>query len=260
MAERFIQNANAQLQPVFGAAKQQIQSQLPAIDQLYATLVQGLQGQAQTAQGDILQSAADRGVTRDPAQIQAALGQSVDAAQAQLGAQQAEQRSGITQDLTGLNVGRVQAGNDIGGGVQQANLAGQENQMKLQDLQRQQNLNLQDVTRKAELSKLQAAQTKAKSTASIKSQFPGYDKNGPKASQRADGGWNFKNATGKSISAAKYADMTGVPLDQLLSYMTQTGDQYAGQAYSILQQATKPGLSVNVDSLKQSLPSLFWGT
>jgi hypothetical protein len=68
--------------------------------------------------------------------------------------------------------------------------------------------------------------------------------------QRSGGGYNFQDANGSAISAAKYAQLTGQDLMSVLLKMGQAGDKVAAQTYNQLKQ--KPG------SVRPA--SIFWGT
>lgn len=75
MATRFIEEATQQLAPVYQQSEQAISSQVPAIQNLYNTLIQGLQQQYQTqlqtgTQG-IVEDASARGVLRSTLPVDA---------------------------------------------------------------------------------------------------------------------------------------------------------------------------------------------
>ena len=117
MATRFIQEATNQLAPVFDQQIQAAQSQIPAIQQLYQTLTQGLQQQNQmqldSGTQNIVEDASARGVLRSTlpvdarqsltAQLGAALNQSL----GQLGLQQTQQIGGIQDKIGSLGVSRA---------------------------------------------------------------------------------------------------------------------------------------------------------
>lgn len=75
----------------------------------------------------------------------------------------------------------------------------------------------------------------------------------PKAAstQRSDGGFNFTDTSGAPISAAKYAQLTGQNVLNVLLKMGQAGDKFAAQTYNTMKQA--PGVASRPQSL-------FWGT
>lgn len=172
MATRYQQQATKQLNPVYAQSQKAIQSQLPAVEQLYQTLTQGLQQQNQmqldSGVQNIVEDASARGVLRSTlpvdarqslvAQLGAALNQSL----GQLGAQRAQDISGINQQLGQLNIQRS------------GNIADLARALESQDLQRDQ-FNFQKSQSKQELAlKKQAlaasgTSTKTPSQAAIKS-------------------------------------------------------------------------------------------
>lgn len=82
---------------------------------------------------------------------------------------------------------------------------------------------------------------------------------GPTISQRAGGGFNFTDAGGKAISAAKYAQLTGTALGTVLKQMGQSGDSYAANAYAAI--ANHPNLSPKaLAQIKKNYSAIFWGT
>lgn len=52
--------------------------------------------------------------------------------------------------------------------------------------------------------------------------------------QRKDGGFNFQDSGGKAISAARYSQLTGVPIRTLLQTMANAGDAGAKQALGLV--------------------------
>lgn len=82
---------------------------------------------------------------------------------------------------------------------------------------------------------------------------------GASAGVKSDGsGYWFKDASGKDISAARYAQITGTPLVTLLTQMGQSGDAYAGAVARQLQADPFPDKSMA--QYKKLYSSLFWGT
>ena len=81
----------------------------------------------------------------------------------------------------------------------------------------------------------------------------------PKASmaQRSNGGFNFTDAKGKPISAARYAQLTKQPIGKVLQAMGQAGDKYAQQVYNQLR--LDPDPSKRLKQYKQLYSALFWG-
>lgn len=81
---------------------------------------------------------------------------------------------------------------------------------------------------------------------------------GPTMSKKSSGGgFAFTDSGGAPISAAKYAQLSGQSIGNVLYAMGQAGDAYAQQAYNTIKAA--PGV-VNPNYLKSNYSSLFWGT
>lgn len=136
MATRFIEQATQQLAPVYDTQIAGLQQQVPAIQNLYATLTGALQQQnqqqIQTGTQNILEDASRRGVLRSTLPVDAR-----QALTAELGA-------ALTQGLGQIGLQQMQ---DIGGvnerigalGVQRAgSIADLARALETQDLQRQQ--------------------------------------------------------------------------------------------------------------------------
>lgn len=79
------------------------------------------------------------------------------------------------------------------------------------------------------------------------------------ASAKPGGGFNFTDASGKSISAATFANANGVSVGDLLYRMGQSGDQYAQAAYQQIA-GNKQLYQQNPNILKNEFSPLFWGT
>lgn len=80
--------------------------------------------------------------------------------------------------------------------------------------------------------------------------------NGPSMSQRSGGGFNFTDAAGRPISAAKYAQLTGNDIASVLRAMAQHGDNYAANAYASLGKVKNAKAKANV---VKNFNALFWG-
>lgn len=225
MATRYLQDANNQLQPVYGAAQQTVQAQVPAVDALYSSLVSGLQ-QAQTAgtQG-VLQSAEQRGVSRANLgnELAGSLGGVVQGGEAQLGADRAAAQSGIAETLTKLGLGGVNARSDLANLFQNSSIASAENQMALDKMNQENALKMLEAERDFNVAKTRAATSRARSAASNEKTAQWGFKNNKNG---ADGFW-FKDARGNPISAATYAKMVGQPVDKILHFMVTQGDRGA---------------------------------
>lgn len=127
----------------FNPAIQQAQAQVPAINTLYSTLLQGLQNQGQSQLQNVLTSADQRGVMRasQPASTQQALDTSLMQAGAQLGAQQAQNVAGIRGVVGQGQAQRALSAQDLVQGLTQADIAARENKLKLTDINRADELN-----------------------------------------------------------------------------------------------------------------------
>lgn len=112
MATRYTQNATNELAGIYSPQQNLINAQMPANQQLYDTLYQGLDAQQANQTQDIVNSANIRGVGRDRLgqDVTGALGATVDLAKAQLGRQQAGDSATIQGKIADLNVQRI---NDI---------------------------------------------------------------------------------------------------------------------------------------------------
>lgn len=145
MATRFIQEAEAQLNPVYQQQEQAIKSQIPAIQQLYQSLLTGLEGTRASETQKILESSASRGLTRSsiPTDLQTALGQSILQQQGQLGAQQAKELAGINTQLGDLGLQRAQGINSLADTLYQRDLKEREFQMQQQQAERDYQMKLQ---------------------------------------------------------------------------------------------------------------------
>lgn len=111
MATRFIEQATQQLAPMYQQQEAALQSQVPAIQNLYQTLYQGLEGQRATETQNILESAGSRGVLRSsmPVDLQTQLGQALLAERSKLGAQEAQELSGVRSRIGELGIARTSA-------------------------------------------------------------------------------------------------------------------------------------------------------
>lgn len=82
------------------------------------------------------------------------------------------------------------------------------------------------------------------------------------AARRADGGYNFTDAGGKPISAARYAQLMGKSIGEVLYTMGSSGDQYAQQLYNQLKGDPffGKGNKAYDDKVKRQYSAIFWGT
>lgn len=147
MAQRFIQQAEQQVNPLFDQQIQAAQSQIPAITQLYQTLAQGLQQQSQqqlqTGTQGILEDASRRGVLRSTlpvdsrTQLQTALSQALLEGTSRLGLQQAQDIGGIQERVAGLGAERLKTITDLASTLQAQDLREREFQMQQQAARQQ---------------------------------------------------------------------------------------------------------------------------
>lgn len=131
MATRFVDEATAQLAPIYQQQEQAVAGQVPSINKLFDILVQGLEGQRQTETQNILESASARGVLRSslPVDLQTALGQALLGQRGQLEAQRAEQIGGVNKSLADIGLAKTQGIFSLADVLQQADLREREFQM-----------------------------------------------------------------------------------------------------------------------------------
>lgn len=139
------QQATQQLNPVYNSAAGAIQGQIPAVQQLYASLLQGLQQQQANQYGNIVNSAAQRGVSSQGINsgAQYALGQALAQQGAQLGVQQAQDISGLQQAVGTVGVNRVGGIQSLSNSLNNQSLDAQKNKLALQQLQQNAALEMQ---------------------------------------------------------------------------------------------------------------------
>lgn len=127
----------------YNPAIQQAQAQVPAINNLYSTLLQGLQNQSGSQLQNVLTSADQRGVMRasQPASTQEALNSSLMQAGAQLGAQQAQGIAGVRSIAGQGEAQRAVSAQQLVQGLTAADIAAQENKYKLQEITRSDEIN-----------------------------------------------------------------------------------------------------------------------
>lgn len=128
-------------------------------------------------------------------------------------------------------------------------------------IQRERALNDREWQRAQELAKEEREFQRQRS---LNTQQAGYLTGGqtqPKMTQRQGGGFNFTDSGGSPISAAKYAQQSGIGIGDLLYRMGQGGDAYAAQAYNQIARVT-PFRSQEeaANAAKKQFSALFWGT
>ena len=118
---------------------------MPAIQQLYSLLLQGLQGEQQVGNQNILENASGRGLLRStiPVDAQAGLGQQILQKQGQYAAQQGQDLANIYQQIGQLRTQKAQDVTGLAGKLQQTALAKKQFQYQKQQAARQYQLDLQ---------------------------------------------------------------------------------------------------------------------
>lgn len=164
MADIYTDQATQQLAPVFDQQIKNIAGQLPAIEQLYKSLYQGLDTQAATETQNIYEGAQQRGVLRSSltTDLQTGLGQALIAQKGQLGAQQAKETSAIQNQIGELNIQKAQAITNLSQQLQTGALSEREYQRKVLEADRQYELEKQKL---ASDNANQAANRRASSSA-----------------------------------------------------------------------------------------------
>lgn len=160
MATRFVQQAQSQLDPLFKQQSAAVQQQIPAIEQLYQSLTQGLEAQGRVEGQNILESASARGVLRSslPVDTQTSLGQSLLQARGQLGSEQAREVAGVRKSLADIGLQRTQSISSLADLLQTRSL--REREFKLQQMQADRQFQL-------EKQKIALARTQANSSSAI---------------------------------------------------------------------------------------------
>lgn len=151
----FYQQAEQQLAPVYDQQINQLQGQVPAIQNLYNTLTQALQQQnqmqLQSGVQNIVEDASARGVLRSTlpvdarqaltAQLGAALNQSL----GQLGLQQGQDVSRIQEQVGGLRVSRAGAIAELARSLEGQDLERQKLELQRQQAEREYQLKQQEL-------------------------------------------------------------------------------------------------------------------
>lgn len=153
-----IDQAAPEVNNIYNPTLQQIQSQIPALQQLYGALLQGLQQQGQQQFQNVQHSAAQRGVSSYGIQAgtQGALADTLALQGSQLGAQQAQGVAGLQGELGKAQVGRGQAVYDLATSLQKQNTESQDNAQRLQAIQRDAQLEQLKNQQSANVSEAQA--------------------------------------------------------------------------------------------------------
>lgn len=237
----------SELNPTFQAQTNSLQSQQQLIPGEIQSQEQALNAQKDSAYGDIVAGAQRRGLgfSGIPLGEQAKYAATTYApALAQL-RQQGQQKAMSLQDaILGINERRDTLGQ---------NIYQQEQDRSFQASEAEKN-------RRAQAAASAAASPTFGSFGSGTT-APTQKASIPSIQQRADKGFNFQDSTGRSISAAAYSKLTGVPFRTLLQQMANKGDQGAKSALGFVgndygYNPTKVGSNQQTISL---LNNLLWG-
>lgn len=159
--------AGAYLQPVFDQAQAALQTQVPAIQNLYAALLQGLQTQGAAQTQGVVNSANRRGVGRTmlASDVQNQLGQELALQGGQLGVQQAQDIAGVQQAAGQLGVQRVGRISDLADSLLQAHLARVKSGTERENIERTAQMKMQEAGRDYEISRISSERRKAEEAA-----------------------------------------------------------------------------------------------
>lgn len=143
MPVNFVKQAKNQIAPAYNQQIKATQARLPAIQQLYNSLFQGLESQGQVEGQNILEGTSGRGLLRStiPVDLQTGLQQALIQKRGQLGADQAQEVAGVQESLGGLKVDRANAIAQLAQALAQSSL--QRRQFGFQKRQSRQQLSLQ---------------------------------------------------------------------------------------------------------------------
>jgi hypothetical protein len=138
MANRFTEQASQELNPYFQQQESAVKQQLPAIQQLYDTLLQGLEGQRQTETQNILESASQRGVLRStlPVDLQTQLGAVLLGERGKLESQRAGDVAGVNKSLADIGLTRAQSISSLADALQSRDLQERDFTLKQQQAER----------------------------------------------------------------------------------------------------------------------------
>lgn len=144
--------------PVYSQSQQAIQAQIPQTQAMYDTLLQALQTQAGTEAQGIIESAAQRGLSRPTLaqDVGSTLNDAVSLEQARLNAARAGDLASIGTNLGELGVNRVTSATDLANTIQEQDLATRRNREALSKLQQEYVLDRQKIEREFEINLVQA--------------------------------------------------------------------------------------------------------
>ena len=170
MAQRFIEQAQQQVAPIYDQQIRAAQAQIPEIQNLYNTLIGGLRGESErqlaTGTQGILEDAARRGVLRSTlpvdarTELQGAISSALTQGIGNLNLEQLRNVRGLQSEIGQLQLGRQGAIQSLAESLQQADLKEREYQMAL-ELQRQQAAQSRALSQQSSAFDLLAAQIAA---------------------------------------------------------------------------------------------------
>lgn len=237
MAERFVEQATAQLAPVYDQQVQTLQSQVPAIQQLYQSLMQGLEAQGKTQTQGILESSASRGLTRSsiPVDLQTTLAQTLMGEKSKLGAQQAQDIAGINMKVGDLGIQRAQAIQGLADTLYNRDMKEREFQMQQQAAERD----------------FQMKQAAAAAASRGGGGSGGID---IPIKKNAQGGWDV----GGGYDLAGYARATGKDLITLLSQGDAKDKQAANWYLEKIRKYGNKNADIYFQELMRDRPTAFY--
>lgn len=145
MAISYTKQAQRQLAPSYNKQVSAVQSQIPAIQNMYQMLTQGLAGQQATGNQNILEGASARGVLNStiPVYDQAVFGQNILQQQGELANKQQQEIFGINQQVAGIRTDQANAVAQLANQLWQRSNQQQELNLKKKLGNQQYQLNLQ---------------------------------------------------------------------------------------------------------------------
>ena len=160
-------NPQAEANAIYSPALQAIQAQTPQIQQLYQTLVQGLQQQSMAQQQNVVNSAQQRGLTAPTlgTQVAGAYGQDLNLINAQMNAQRATDVAGINQQVGKTNVAKAGTVNDLAQSLLKQTQENQQNAYQMTDIERKAQLEQQQNQQNFEIQKTRYEVAEAKRAA-----------------------------------------------------------------------------------------------
>lgn len=161
MATRFQEQAQAQVNPYFQQQEAAVRQEIPAIQNLYNTLLQGLEGQRASETQNILESASQRGVLRSsmPVDLQTQLGAALLAERGKLESQRAGDVSRVNKSIADIGLQRSQAITSLADQLQARDL--QEREFKLRRQQADREFKLQQQKLAAEVAAQRSSQAQS---------------------------------------------------------------------------------------------------